>query len=287
MRWGGYYINLDRDEARRRDVEAQLQHLGLAERYQRFAAVDGRALPPRKNAGNPAELGCYLSHLEVIRRNIDFDGWLHIVEDDVVISRHAASAIAAVTSQADFARHDMIFTNVMFLAPSPMIAQLCGLFDSSVETTASGEVVSVKTLTAVPLAGLDFVQTTSYLINPRSIGRVADLLRDALDDQPLAPIDVAFSRLSRSGALSMACTMPFFTVPRLGASSTIAGPGGDSLDVPLRIMDTALFADRDVTALRSRLDDLGRSLTRSVTSELVAKAYRIVLSTRPNPEPCR
>ena len=41
----GRYINLERSPERRRDVEAVLARLGLADRYERFLGVDGRTAP--------------------------------------------------------------------------------------------------------------------------------------------------------------------------------------------------------------------------------------------------
>jgi GR25 family glycosyltransferase involved in LPS biosynthesis len=173
----GFYINLDRSEVRRQRVEAQLQKLGPAARlYQRFSAIDGRNLPPRPDVKNPAELGCYLSHMELIKANVGFDGWLHVIEDDVVISRFARQAISSFITQPTFDKFDILFTNIMLQVSSEYLAILRTLFDEAVTTAPDGQVTAIKEFATVSLSQLDFFLATSYLIHPRAIGRTADLL---------------------------------------------------------------------------------------------------------------
>ncbi len=91
-------INLDRAPERLARISAQLQRLQLP--YTRLAAVDARALTPsqradldepafqRKHGMTPVagELGCYLSHVEVMRRFLASDAEFALVlEDDVLL----------------------------------------------------------------------------------------------------------------------------------------------------------------------------------------------------------
>jgi GR25 family glycosyltransferase involved in LPS biosynthesis len=273
----GFYINLDRSQDRRTQVETELVKLRAAGHYQRFAAVDGHRLTSHPEIGRRAELGCLLSHMEILRRNIGLDGWLHLMEDDVLVSRHAATAVHVLTSQPDYQAFDLIFTNAMVRRPFGQVAGLRALFDRSVTAAESGEVRSVDTLTVVPLRDVDFGLTTSYLVNPRAIERIANLLARRLDTGPFTPIDSLYSELSQSGELSAGCTIPFFTLPRPTGASTILGDI-DPWQIPLRIMEAALYADRDVPALQGLLRELERSAPASVTSDLIAGAYRQLLN---------
>lgn len=90
-----FVINLDRAEQRWRAMTARLAHLGLA--YERLPAIDGSLLrfptPAYDEPGyrlrhgkrtNPAEVGCYLSHIECARRLLETDApHALILEDDL------------------------------------------------------------------------------------------------------------------------------------------------------------------------------------------------------------
>ncbi len=91
-------INLDRAPERRERIAAQLERLSLP--WTRLPAVDARAFTPQQRAALddgayrrkhgmtplPGELGCYLSHVEAMRRLLASDARAALVlEDDVVL----------------------------------------------------------------------------------------------------------------------------------------------------------------------------------------------------------
>jgi glycosyl transferase, family 25 len=93
-----WVINLDRAPERLARVRAQLQQLQLP--FTRLAAVDARALTPEQRAALdepayrrkhgmspvPGELGCYLSHVAVMRAFLASDAAFALVlEDDVLL----------------------------------------------------------------------------------------------------------------------------------------------------------------------------------------------------------
>ncbi|HXQ10027.1 MAG TPA: glycosyltransferase family 25 protein [Caulobacteraceae bacterium] len=278
MAWEGFYINLDRAQARRDAVERQLSRLALTGKYHRFPAVDGKDLPPRAGVANPFELACYLSHFELIRERTASGAWTHVMEDDVVMSRHTAEAIELISRHPDCARYDIVFTNVMLHVSAPVMADVCRQFDENVAYGADGQVERVQ-ITVLPLAGKDFVQTTAYVVNPGSTAKIVNLLQSVLETRPFAPLDHVYSALSRAGALAIGCTIPFFTVPEVSAASMIQDPAAPNpLYAPLRLVDTALFADRDVAAIRREIDSLKARTDGGVTSGLVADAYALVLA---------
>ena len=102
-----FVINLDRAEDRWVSMAGKLSHLGIA--YERIPAVDGRLLrfPVREYSEfgyrllhgkrtNPAEVGCYLSHLECARRLLETDA-AHalILEDDLHFPEDFCEILAA------------------------------------------------------------------------------------------------------------------------------------------------------------------------------------------------
>jgi glycosyl transferase family 25 len=93
-----WVINLDRAPERLGRIRAQLDRLGLP--WTRLPAVDARAITPvqqaqldeptyRRRHGKtpvPGELGCYLSHVEVMHRFLESDARFALVlEDDVLL----------------------------------------------------------------------------------------------------------------------------------------------------------------------------------------------------------
>ncbi|HEX4197247.1 MAG TPA: glycosyltransferase family 25 protein [Caulobacteraceae bacterium] len=275
----GVYINLDRDAERRTNVECEVAKLGGSVAFERFPAVDGRMTEVRPDVSNRAEIGCYLSHLEVIRRHAGRGDWLHLVEDDVVVSPHTGPAIAALTADSIMGVFDIIFTNVRFWTGFSHIAAMRDIFDRSVATDAEGQVTGVNNVTVVPLGTVDFFLATSYLVNPRAADRTAQLLERQLEATPFRTLDFVFSDLSRAGELSIGCCLPFLTMMRLGVASTIQ-EGVFHWEPPLEIMDMALYVGRDVPELRRRLNDLRLSEAPSITSELIAEAYGAVIRSR-------
>jgi glycosyl transferase family 25 len=93
-----WVINLDRAPARLERISRQLQHLQLP--YTRLAAIDAQTLTPaqraalddaaygRKHGKTPVlgELGCYLSHVELMHRFLASDAEFALVlEDDALL----------------------------------------------------------------------------------------------------------------------------------------------------------------------------------------------------------
>ena len=105
-------INLDRAPERLQRVSQQLQRVGLS--WVRLPAVDARVLSPEQNAclDAPAyrrkhgmeplagELGCYLSHVEAMRRLLASDAaYALVLEDDVLVTDRLPAALAGLMAQ--------------------------------------------------------------------------------------------------------------------------------------------------------------------------------------------
>src|SRR6478609_8499305 len=81
----GFYINLDRAPDRDAFMQQQLARLGM-EWVQRHRAVDGAGIQlPAGCTLMSGELGCMLSHLEVLRRAPP-DACTLVLEDDAELS---------------------------------------------------------------------------------------------------------------------------------------------------------------------------------------------------------
>ncbi|MBL8343106.1 MAG: glycosyltransferase family 25 protein [Rubrivivax sp.] len=106
-----WVINLDRATQRLARISAQLQGLGIP--WTRLAAVDARALTPEQRAAldepayrrkhgmtpSPGELGCYLSHVQVMRALLAsrFEFAL-VLEDDVLLKPALPAVLEALVA---------------------------------------------------------------------------------------------------------------------------------------------------------------------------------------------
>jgi glycosyl transferase family 25 len=114
-----WVINLDRAPERLARITEQLQSLGLP--FTRLAAVDaGRLTAPQRAALDepayrrkhgmtplPGELGCYLSHVAVMREFLASDAEFALVlEDDVLLNPTLPAALEGLAEHPD--RWDMV-----------------------------------------------------------------------------------------------------------------------------------------------------------------------------------
>jgi glycosyl transferase family 25 len=118
-RFQTWVINLDRAPERLARITEQLQSLGMP--FTRLAAVDaGRLTPPQRAALDepayrrkhgmtplPGELGCYLSHVAVMREFLSSDAEFALVlEDDVLLHPSLPAALEGLAGHPD--RWDMV-----------------------------------------------------------------------------------------------------------------------------------------------------------------------------------
>ena len=101
-RYCGAFINLDRSPERRCDIETQLRTFKIADRYARFPAIDGDALDDYRGALRRGEVGCFLSHFRALERMRVAGTHVHIMEDDVLLSRQLAPMIDFTIAQGVF-----------------------------------------------------------------------------------------------------------------------------------------------------------------------------------------
>ncbi|MCX7359390.1 MAG: glycosyltransferase family 25 protein [Alphaproteobacteria bacterium] len=100
MTHGIVVINLDRDTARMAHMRCELDRAGVS--FERFAALRGDALPfdlsryfPTGVALSPGEIGCYASHLAIMKQIVrgQRSAPLLVLEDDVGLPADLGSAL--------------------------------------------------------------------------------------------------------------------------------------------------------------------------------------------------
>jgi len=223
MSYRGYYINLARSPERRAEVESQFARHGLAERYARFEAADGNSLKLANPHLKEGEIGCFISHYLVLKKNLDRTEPLHVVEDDVVLSQHTRPVIDAVLGE-ELAKYDLVFTDTYVPLHPDFLKAYKAQYDRNVARDAAGTVVGAR-FEVIELGGRPFATTTSYLVNGRSIRKLYNILSKEIANSPKLPIDLFIRNKARDGVIKVGCVFPFVTSFRLdpAAATTIAG----------------------------------------------------------------
>jgi len=245
MAYLGYYINLDRSPDRRAVMDAQLIQLGLADRYRRFAAVDGNP----QNLASPtltvSELGCFASHHQLLQRHVDGAEHLHIIEDDIVLAKRTASFIDGIIAAGLLDRHDLLFTDMVMQSDLNFIRRARRWYASDVQHDADGTATEVRFRSMAYTASM-----TSYLVNRQSIGRVSDLFGRALADGAKRPIDLFIRDQVAAGHLRASCLFPFITSIRPGAPTSMAARDDHEQlsTLALDLLRHSFFVECDMTA---------------------------------------
>jgi GR25 family glycosyltransferase involved in LPS biosynthesis len=282
--FSGWYINLDRSLTRRASVEDQLAAAGCADRYERFAAVDGATAPHGGSPLSPGALGCFLSHARIILRHAERnDGRpLHIMEDDVVLSRRHLHFLDQIAMPA-VDRFDIVFTdvsinfNLILLLSTLKHYRLTGL----PEPGPPGEPPQPRAMIHQLLNGQQFGGSSSYLVSPQGLTRLAERLEAALVAGPQLPIDMFYVHLLQIDALRGVCTVPFLTsiLPPDRCETTIAD-GMSAMDTVSYLSRAPFFVDRDDDTIRRLSAGLAEGLAPEPYVEPMLTTMRYLFSER-------
>jgi glycosyl transferase family 25 len=121
-----FYINRDRDTARRLHIEEQLDRLGIS--ASRFPAIEGRNIPdwlrPYYDLTlTPGEVGCSASHLMIYAKIRDNNlGYAVVLEDDAVLEPDFMETVAAAVQIAP-PHWDVIRLTLENKSPLQILAQ--------------------------------------------------------------------------------------------------------------------------------------------------------------------
>jgi hypothetical protein len=266
----GFYINLDRNQVRSASMAKQLADVGMADRYQRCPAVDGRTLGAEYvttlDRGN---LGLWLTHERLLSANKSSESHLHLLEDDAVFPKDANVCIGDLLAKADkdLPDWDVIFTDI-FVDLSFVMFQL--LAKCREDYRQGGK------LNILPMKGYPFAGTSSLLINAKSIDKYLGLIRGRWTEG--MPIDIFLRTRVGQGLLNAYVTMPFAT--SLSENTTDSDIRG-GLDHSRRVLNAyrrAWFKDAEIGLLAEELRRLTATAKVSGLAECYLEAAKFVLS---------
>ena len=248
MSWSGFYINLDRSTDRDARMRAQLEALSLEGNYARFPAVDGAeqtGVSSRRSAG---EVGCFLSHLGLLRQNLGGDH-LHVLEDDAILSGRTASVIERIIANGVLDEYDIIMTDAHVGGNLATVIHFKKIVAASLqgESRQGDGSLNIK---IIDISNQDFATTSSYLVNRNSVAKICGLLASEVAAGMRAPVDLLLRWLANNGHLRVGLTMPLVTTVPLHniTPSTIHTPDEDIMRLSSTLVRRALYVECDAEA---------------------------------------
>ena len=268
----GLYLNLDRSTRRRTALEAHLQAVGAAGRYQRVAAVEGRAVAHEYDSTlHPGALGVWLTHEKLLRAHPAPDRHLHVIEDDTVFCRDAPDLFAKTLRTADAlpGPWDLLFTDVYV----PAAPHAFRAFAAKVADHARGGGFAL-----LDLAPFHFACLNSMFVNKASVPKYARYVTG--NWRVGVPLDIFLRRLVQERHLTAYVTVPFLTsISAESDESDILG----SLGASRRVSDLyrrGFFVDADRRALLEATTALTAGALVSPLAALYLHGVRYALSDK-------
>jgi GR25 family glycosyltransferase involved in LPS biosynthesis len=253
MPYVGRYINMDRSTERRRVLEERFAALGCADRYTRFAAVEGAKVDRGHSPLSPGEYGCFMSHYHCIQESMGHDTHLHIVEDDVVFGPNTIPLLDQ-TVEDSFRNAEMTFTDVFIggnlatMVSMMNYYKLSGVFEPNPEAPPRWP----KFVNFFGLKDASFAGSASYFLRSDARARMLSIMEAEIAQGPAVPVDILFQRIIQRGEFSACCTLPFLTSVDLDAivSTTIDGRSQhDRSALAFYLLRSYFFIDKDEDAL--------------------------------------
>ena len=273
----GFAINLDRSAERRAQIEAEIAAFGLQDNYRRFPAADGNIFAFPNPCLSDGEIGCFTSHLLLLKENLAGETHVHVVEDDAMFSRFTARMIESVVASEAIDQYDIVFTDSTVTPSTADYEQYRALYDESVERDAAGNVVRVHPRIVDYYVGA----TTSYIVNRRAIPKLVDLFTHELTNGAAMPIDLFIRKAAREGRLRVGSLFPFATSLRIEnvLNNTIGGRRNNLLSrIAVCLGRISFFVECDHRALQACTMQLFPDAARPQTQPLQGSAaHRAIL----------
>jgi GR25 family glycosyltransferase involved in LPS biosynthesis len=206
MPHAGYYINLDRSTARRAFMERQLRDLRPAAPYTRFPAADGNPYRFPNPTLTDAQIGCFTSHYMLLRTHLDRTDYAHILEDDALLAHRTVQFVEQIIASGMLEELDILFTSAYLPQDFGSFQSARSAFRTRIVRAEDGTAAGVQFMT-LPY----FASTTSYLVNPKSVRAIHDILGRELARGVGRPIDLFIRDEAEKGNLRVRCLFPFIS----------------------------------------------------------------------------
>jgi GR25 family glycosyltransferase involved in LPS biosynthesis len=252
------YINLDKATERRVAIESNFTENNSDWNLIRFSAIDVKYVVENDIKGKlkDAEKGCFLSHKMVIKEHINSHDPILIMEDDVVIGKKTSEIISKFLEVIDAEDWDVIFTDVCVTQPAKMIELI------SLKKSLSGK----NEFKLLNLENFIFAGSASYIINPKSIGKIYKYL-DAHDTINI-PYDLYVRMLIREKKIKGAVIFPFVTtISKEADDSQIQESSISNADMVWNVFRRAIWMDANLESEKSVLKRISSEICDDETSQ--------------------
>ncbi len=195
-----FYINLDKEFTRRANIENNfLDNKIEGWSLNRYPAIGIDYIKENNIKGiqRDGPKACYLSHKYLIKENINSQSPIFILEDDAMFGKNTCKILNDLFAAINF-EWDILFTDVCVPYPEQMIKLI-----------RMRKVLSKKNnIIYLNLSEFIFAGTTAYIINPKSIKKILNLIDVKSID---IPIDLLLRKLIADKKLKGFVTFPFIT----------------------------------------------------------------------------
>jgi GR25 family glycosyltransferase involved in LPS biosynthesis len=283
MHYLGFYINLDRSLQRKEEIENQLERLQLLSHYSRFPAADGNVLNLRNCSIRSSEIGCFTSHYLLLEQNLNQPNHLHIIEDDVILSRATHTILQWIINSGTTDNLDIIFTDTCLPFDLYEIREYKTLFDRSVEKDASGRVTAIKEYMLIDLKERYLATTSSFLVHKNAIAKLYDILQREMKSGLHKPIDLFIREKIRDGTIRASCVFPFITSISLDhlLTSTVSERHEHDLTLlAFSLLRHSFFVECDWIKCNQFIEDYFMPIKQDMHQTLLACMCNFVLSDR-------
>lgn len=212
----GIFINLERSVERRAAIEAQLADIDLRYPVHRLEAIDGRQRTDCPPGLSPPQHGCWLSHVEALRRFGATGQHLHIMEDDALLSPALAALPDIVQAAERGGDWDILYLDATLVE----IADMVQVFEWARAARAKATVQVHPIPREFTVYG-----THAYVVNGRRKSHVLDFVTRHMGRGK--PYDNVLAHGIQRGELRALLTSPFISS---GSELTLARTLADRTD---------------------------------------------------------
>jgi GR25 family glycosyltransferase involved in LPS biosynthesis len=221
----GLYINMDKSPLRRSKLEGEIARVGLTEYYRRIRGVV-----------DPVPYhGCSKSHIRAMTEAAKIGGVVHIVEDDILMSDRVEAFLRSDRLKLLLETYDIIYLS-MWVDPNP---QSAGPFYLALQQ--AGDDMALVDMRGPRIGAMD-----SYVVAPRSIGKIVTLMTNEMARTKMFRNDVYIDTLVKAGELKAAAIVPFLTCVDIDTGTRSSLQTLERQDQERYVMlRTSFFVDRD------------------------------------------
>jgi GR25 family glycosyltransferase involved in LPS biosynthesis len=199
----------------------------------------------------PGEIGIFRSHHDVLAAAKGSGKFIHVLEDDSLLSEFMAPTIGLAIGRGTFDQFDIIFTDIGGVHDFKVIRDLKYRFDEIIAFRSDRSFCEKVQL--IDLARFNFAATSSYVVSPAGIDRLLAVCRKEIEQGPRAPIDLVIRREVHQGRLRAACFLPFLTSIDLdGIAQTTSGRATNDSFLMMALLRYSFFVNRDLDGFAGR-----------------------------------